>query len=116
MVYYILKKYYTKKPILYFYHSYKNNYFIPVKNLKKANKSLRAHFYTQFQIIGFMVPLRYIFMIINGIKLPVLFGEAVRKVSFTKEDYSINNFKNRFFYTLFSLPKNFQAPNERKDS
>ncbi|MHA1381394.1 MAG: PIG-L deacetylase family protein [Candidatus Helarchaeota archaeon] len=114
MVYHILTKYFDTKPKLFFYHSYKNNFFIPVRHMSRARRALKAHS-SQFQIIGFMLPLRYIFMIINGLRLPYLFVEATRRVYFTKNENSIRNLKNRFFYSLFSRLKYFQAPKERKD-
>ena len=115
MVHYILRKYYSKKPLLFFFHSYKNNFFIPIKNMRRGAKSLRAHFYTQFQIIGFLVPLRIVFMILNGLKTPYIFAEAVRRIRFTRNENIVKGLKQRLYYTLFSLPKPFTAPNERKD-
>jgi LmbE family N-acetylglucosaminyl deacetylase len=115
MVHYILRKYYAKKPALLFFHSYKNNFFVPVEYLRRSNKSLRAHFYTQFQIIGLMVPFRYLIMVINGLKIPCLFAEACRRVKFVKNENSFKDLKSRLLHTSFSILRPFQAPNERKD-
>ncbi|MHA1377315.1 MAG: PIG-L deacetylase family protein [Candidatus Helarchaeota archaeon] len=114
----LLKKKFTSyRPLLFAYHSFKNNVFIKT-NMRATGKALAQH-RTQVQVIGFLLPFRWIFNLYNGFNFRrFIFMESCRRVFF-KRKIKITFF-DKVLHATFSLGKFvFKAwtpKNEKLDS
>lgn len=81
----LLKKEITSpRPILFTYHSFKNNGFIRT-NMRSTGKAIKEH-RTQFQVIGYLLPFRYVLDLYNGFHYRrFMFMEACRRVFFDRK-------------------------------
>ncbi len=88
----------TERPKLFVYQSFINDIFIPA-SIKFNLKVMNAH-KSQFQVIGFLYPLLFLFNLSNGFHYRRLINcHALRRINFKKKMKL--SFKNRLFYHLF---------------
>ncbi len=95
----------SPRPLLFVYHSFKNNTFIHT-DMRATGKALKAHA-TQFQVIGYLLPLRYIYNLFNGFSCcrRFIFMESCRRIFFQKK-LKIT-FLDKFFYAATRFGKFF---------
>ncbi|MFX1450441.1 MAG: PIG-L family deacetylase [Promethearchaeota archaeon] len=92
----------SPRPLMFAYHSYKNNLFIRT-NMRSTGKAIAEH-KTQFQVIGFLLPFRYVINLYNGFHYHrFMFMEACRQVFFDKKIKV--TFWDRILHAAFSLGK-----------
>ncbi len=78
------KEFESQRPLMFTYHSYKNNVFLRT-NMRSTGKALAEH-KTQFQVIGFLLPFRYLIDLYHGFHYHrLMFMEACRQVFFNKK-------------------------------
>ena len=99
----LLKKEFTSpRPLMFAYHSFKNNVFIRT-NMRSTGKAIAEH-KTQFQVIGFLLPFRYVLNLYHGFHYRrFMFMEACRRVYFNKKIKV--TLKDRILHAAFSLGK-----------
>jgi LmbE family N-acetylglucosaminyl deacetylase len=99
----LLRNEFTKpRPLLFTYHSFKNNIFMKT-NMLSTGKALAEH-RTQVQVIGFLLPLRWIFNLYNGFNYRrLMFMESCRRVFFKKRIKI--TFFDKILHAAFSLGK-----------
>ncbi|MHA1783994.1 MAG: PIG-L deacetylase family protein [Candidatus Helarchaeota archaeon] len=85
------------KPKLFVYQSFKNTNYFPA-DIRFCYKVLTAH-KSQFQVIGFLYPMLFLFQLINGLHFGrLMWAQGVRRITTKKIHLS---FKDRFLYHLF---------------
>ncbi|MHA1382552.1 MAG: PIG-L family deacetylase [Candidatus Helarchaeota archaeon] len=99
----LLKNEFTSpRPFIFAYHSFKNNVFIKT-NMRSTGKALAEH-KTQVQVIGFLLPFRWIFNLYNGFTYRrFMFMESCRRIFFKKKIRI--TFFDKILHAAFSLGK-----------
>lgn len=98
----LIKSEVEPQPRLFTYHSFKNDLFLKTP-MRATGKAIAAH-KTQFAVIFYMIPLRYLLNLINGLHYRRFsFMEAVRQIFFRKKIKI--TFKDRILYAASRLGK-----------
>ena len=86
------------RPKFFVYQSFKNTHYFPAE-MKFTLKVLKAH-ESQFQVIGFLYPMLFLFQLINGFHFRrAMWAQALRKIYFNKKIKL--TFIDRLLYHLF---------------
>lgn len=93
----------SPRPLLFTFHSFKNNIFIK-STFGTPMKTLKAH-KSQFQVIGYLIPLLYLYNLLIGFLQyhRFMFVQACRRIFFEKKLHL--TFLERIFHAAFSIGK-----------